>query len=95
MDDGNEITDGDGNRGSREEETGKGGVEEDGEEEELEGRESLLRRKEEGGGEDGVSASCMAEAGELQALSARQNELVRTLAVVVEDGEGEGMLLPS
>jgi hypothetical protein len=37
----------------------------------------------------------MAEAGELQALSARQNELVRTLAVVVKDGEGEGMLLPS
>lgn len=64
LDGGNEITNGDGNRGRREEETGKGCVE--GEEERLEEPETLLRGGEKGGGEDGISMSCIAEAGEVR-----------------------------
>jgi len=92
--------DGDGGRGSREEEAGKGDVEEQ-EEEGLDEPErekwKSLWRGEEGGGVGEASASCMPGAnGEVQALSACLDVCGLGLAAVVKDeAGGEGMLARS
>lgn len=90
--------DGDGGKGNREEEAGKGDDVEEQEEEGLDELErekwkSLLRRGEEGGGEGEASASYMARAeGGAQALFSCLDVRDRGFAVVVKDEAGESIL---